>query len=311
METPAESDLPWDAEIEVSEEEVRAILESRFPEVEPVHARRLGAGWDFTVFEVNGRWVFRLPRHPGEEAETERECALLEALGPRLHLPVPEPAFRGRAGPDFPWPFAGFRKLEGVSARDLEVPGPALTAIAAELGGFADRLHAFPAEDALGLGFPARESAQSLEECRGEGLEHLRALEGSVEDPLLDRARDLLSDDSRVPEPWPREPVLVHGDLHAEHVLLDPETFAIQGIIDWSDAWLDEPAREFACIAHWMGEAGLSSALGSYGRGLDPEFMVRTRYRAVCVGVATVHYGARGWREEYVAEGLRALAMNL
>lgn len=43
-------------------------------------------------------------------------------------------------------------------------------------------------------------------------------------------------------------PKLVHNDLWAEHILVDPRSGSVSGIIDWGDAVISDPAVDFASV---------------------------------------------------------------
>jgi aminoglycoside phosphotransferase (APT) family kinase protein len=59
--------------------------------------------------------------------------------------------------------------------------------------------------------------------------------------------------------PWPPEPrpgdlVLCHNDLGGEHVLVDPATWSITGIIDWTDAAVCDPAADLGRLVRDLGQ---------------------------------------------------------
>ena len=49
------------------------------------------------------------------------------------------------------------------------------------------------------------------------------------------------------------QPVFSHNDLGIEHVLVDPDTGAVTGIIDWTDAAIVDPAYDFGLIFRDLG----------------------------------------------------------
>lgn len=49
---------------------------------------------------------------------------------------------------------------------------------------------------------------------------------------------------ARLPDTVPA--VLIHGDVAAQNIMVDPVTGALTGLIDWGDAGLADPATEFA-----------------------------------------------------------------
>jgi hygromycin-B 7''-O-kinase len=46
--------------------------------------------------------------------------------------------------------------------------------------------------------------------------------------------------------PAPSPAVLIHGDVAAQNLMVDPESGALTGLIDWGDADLADPATDFA-----------------------------------------------------------------
>ena len=67
------------------------------------------------------------------------------------------------------------------------------------------------------------------------------------------------------PPPDPAELVLCHNDLGAEHVLVDPSTFAVTGVIDWTDAAIADPAAEIGRLVRDLGAPRLDAVLGGLG----------------------------------------------
>ncbi|HET9324378.1 MAG TPA: hypothetical protein VFO03_10905, partial [Gaiellaceae bacterium] len=52
----------WAPEVRVDEALARRLIRAQFPEVEQRSFRRLGEGWDNTVWLLDDAWVFRFPR---------------------------------------------------------------------------------------------------------------------------------------------------------------------------------------------------------------------------------------------------------
>jgi aminoglycoside phosphotransferase (APT) family kinase protein len=100
--------------------------------------------------------------------------------------------------------------------------------------------------------------------------------------------------DMAPPEP---APVLVfsHNDLGAEHVLVDPESAAVTGVIDWSDAAITDPAYDHGLLWRDLG-AEPPSALRE-----------RARFFARCSVLEDLAYGLEAGRERYAARALGAI----
>ena len=91
-------------------------------------------------------------------------------------------------------------------------------------------------------------------------------LSGPIED-FLRRYRD-----DRVP----RE-VVLHGDLVGDHLLVDEHTGRLNGIIDFSDVALGDPAHDL--LGFWSyGASAAAHAVGVYGNiCADPTMLARSR----------------------------------
>lgn len=105
------SAAPWEADRELTADQVCAAIGGQFPDLAPVHATVLGSGWDNDVWRVNEVWAFKLPRKQGAQAWLEREIAMMPMLAEILPLPVPLFEHLGRPCDAFPHRFGGYRVL--------------------------------------------------------------------------------------------------------------------------------------------------------------------------------------------------------
>ncbi|SHE84918.1 Phosphotransferase enzyme family protein [Kaistia soli DSM 19436] len=75
---------------DVGAAELMDTVAAAFPDLggRPFHI--LGAGWDSVALEVDGRLVFKFPRHEAARAALIREASLLAEIRPRVTLAVPD-----------------------------------------------------------------------------------------------------------------------------------------------------------------------------------------------------------------------------
>lgn len=180
----------------------------------------LDGGLDHRAYAVGERWIARF----GDGVEAE--AALLEAIAPRLPLPVPAPV---AAEP-------GCAILERVPGRPLlELPRPERGRYAPALREFVRALHALdvdaPVDDA-----PPEEW---LEEARAT-WEQVRSEAPGLEPRL-------------VAPPPAEQPVFIHGDLGAEHIFVHEGR--VSGVIDWGDAAYGDPAIDHGRLLRDVGPA--------------------------------------------------------
>lgn len=122
-----------------------------------------------------------------------------------------------------------------------------------------------------------------------------------VGDPAVDA---LLADAEQLDAPTD-DPVLVHGDLHVRHLLVDNEGNAT-GVIDWGDVCLADPAVDLALAYSAFGGAARAALLAQYGP-VEPERELRARALAIRLSVILAGYAAADARPALLAESLAGL----
>ena len=84
-------------------------------------------------------------------------------------------------------------------------------------------------------------------------------------------------------------PALVHGDLQAPHILWDSENQRINGIIDFGESGIGDPATDFADVLYQYGEGFLRRMVRHYpeiGQSLD-----RARFQAATIDLQLAMLG--------------------
>jgi aminoglycoside phosphotransferase (APT) family kinase protein len=218
----------------IVEHDVRGVVRRNLSGVAAARIEPLGQGLDNTAYLVDGAWVVRFPGDP-EALDVAREARLLAEVARVLDgiVAVPAPAFAAEGA-------LGYAFLPGVPL--MLLPAPDLGAIAETLGAALAALHAEPVERFAGLvGRDADPPELWLAEAR----------ELAVGLDLPEASRFLAAD----PPPPAERLVFSHNDLGAEHVLIDPGTGAVTGLIDWSDAAVCDPAYDYGLLLRDLGPA--------------------------------------------------------
>ena len=286
--------------------QVERVVESQFPALGPVRARYLGEGYDSTAFEVNGSLVFRFPKRQDVEQQLFIEERVLGALAGVSPLPIPRYEFRGVPSPLFPRHFGGYVCLPGLPAITLSPTAAVLSRWAPLLGTFLGFLHSTPASSVLTWGVPEMSARALLQDSITEGLSDLEEVQAAIPDLPAAECRELFAR-LAASELEAVKPVLTHGDLAAEHVLVEPQALAITGVIDWSEVALSDPAHDLAGMIHWGGPGFLREVLAAYPLPSSEGLVERARLLAVCRGIGDLLFGLERGREEYLAAGRQAL----
>jgi aminoglycoside phosphotransferase (APT) family kinase protein len=258
-------------------ETAAALIRSAFPEVDTAGIRHLGSGSLFDAFLTTDGWVFRFPRWDwcGDlfEPEARIHSFVAKVLPARIRLPQVQLLCESTSG--FPYRFAGHRFVPGIAADAVdEALVPTLTR---EIAAFLGALHSTPAAVAEKAGF--REI--TIDEAgRREWFEHGVAVAARLRglDSVIDGALDWLSTipEPRTPPELPRQ--LIHCGLSPDHVLVDPATGLISGVLDWTDGSFGDVAGDFVFLVQWRGWGFAEEVLRLYPRPVDGEFRARLRY---------------------------------
>ncbi len=285
---------PWDSAQPVDEARAAALVGAQFPALRdaPVHA--VATGWDNSVLLV-GDVLFRFPRREVAVELQHRELAVLPLVAPWVPLPVPAPTHLGEPAGDYPWPFWGAAMLPG---RELALAGAVDRTAAAEgVGAFLRALHDLRVEvdlpvDPTGRGAPVRRAPSTREALVALQDRGLRV-------PDVDDVVDC----GLGPPDGPL--VLVHGDLHPRHLLVD-DRGRPTGVIDWGDTCFASPAVDLSlAFAGFTGPAR-AALLAAYG-GVDADTELRARALAVGLCAALAEWAAATGEPLLLREYLQGL----
>lgn len=234
----------------------------------------LGEGQDFRVFR-SGAHAYRFPRRAGSAGWLDTEARLLALLAPALPLEVPRVERPPEPGP---WRtrYTRTRLVRGVPA--TRVPTARLLTMPAALGAFLGALHAFPPETAAAVGVPERTAWWVPRTYRARAARAWRHAPLPLPPALRRAVTAFLRRTAPVPPEAPGPPRLVHGDLEAEHVIVARATGRVVGVIDWADASLADPARDFAALWAWGGRGFLDGMLAAYPHHADPGLRARIAF---------------------------------
>ncbi|MBZ9751957.1 phosphotransferase [Deinococcus sp. HMF7604] len=272
----------------LSPAEVAALLP---PDLAEKPVSWLGEGTDHRVYRLGQARVLRFPNWSGGGEALRREAALLTALAPALPLPVPAVLGWGQPAPSCPEGFAVARWLDGRSGLGVALPAP--DQVGRSLGHFLNALHRVP-RSSIDLPTDHDPTGADWQEAAHEDL----AAGGDLVD-LAFWARVVDS-----PPPLDVALVPIHGDFAAEHVLLDVAGRPC-GVLDWADAALGDPARDWAGLLHWAEPDLLAAALAVAPQ--PAALLRRAAWYATCRALGDLAYGVVEGKEAYIHAGQRAL----
>ena len=196
----------------------------------------------------------------------------------------------------------GYRKLSGEALSDATATPP----VAAQIGTFLDCLHRIPLDVVAQTGV----LVASPDVWRAEYLVFYRWVQANiftrVSEPLRKSMRNLWEGFLDTEENFQFKPVLIHGDLGIEHILVDPDADGLEGVIDWGDSRVGDPALDFTGLLASCSTEFVGQVLESYAVPLDGRFWERMAFYRDIIHFHKMRYGLELGDERFFAEGLRA-----
>jgi aminoglycoside phosphotransferase (APT) family kinase protein len=228
---------------------------------------REGSGWDHVAWRVDAvdgsAWIVRAAlgeQEPDWAESVRREVAVMALARGRLGAIVADAVVLDEATRCL-----AHRRLPGVSLQELvahdRVPVGEVERLAGEIGAMVATIATI---DPAASPEPVPHDDDSIDAWRGElptfiaEVDHLLT---AGEHAAVERFLAAVSP----PPPEAAELVLCHNDLGGEHLLVDPTTFAITGVIDWTDAAVADPAAEVGRLLRDLGAPRLDALLDGIG----------------------------------------------
>ncbi|MDQ0062212.1 macrolide 2'-phosphotransferase [Paenibacillus harenae] len=233
-------------------------------QLSPEHVEMNESGMDFLVAfakDDSGReWVLRQPRRSDVWERAENERKVLAVVGKHLPVEVPDwqictpeliayPLLSGQpvavvdpAGGGYAWQFAQ------DSLSDVFFNSFAETLSA---------LHNIDHGEAVRAGVRIK-SPTEAREAFAANIEEIKQ-SFAIPAALSERWTAWLSSGSY----WPKHSVLNHGDMHPPHIIVD-QTQRVTGLIDWTEAEIGDPGKDFVIYYALFGKEGLQDLLTRY-----------------------------------------------
>jgi aminoglycoside 2''-phosphotransferase len=245
------------------------------------------------VVIVNGARVFRFAKEDWamQHMWQEVECLALA----RQHVTMRLPRLTVYDGELVGFAFVGYDFIPGVALQRyqiLRLPEREQDALAEQLGTFLHQLHTIPIDEAQARGVKPSVTVRTA----GDWLQLYDDTQRELFPLLMPFARDwvhqhfapLMADNT-----WlDYQPAFMNGDLASYHLLYQPETRRLNGVIDFGTAGLGDPACDFGCLIDQYGESFVRR-LGRYYAGLD-DLIERARFWA---GTLELQWALGGLRQ--------------
>jgi len=95
--------------------------------------------------------------------------------------------------------------------------------------------------------------------------------------------------------------------LCAEYILCDPTRCQVNGIIDWEDATLGDPALDFVGLLYLGGWETVEEIQSAYGGIVDEAFRQRMAFYLVAIPFHQIRFGLETKDDAQVRDGIATL----
>jgi aminoglycoside phosphotransferase (APT) family kinase protein len=253
--------------------EIEAELRAVFPSlIIPSPLLLIGSGFNSIVLEAGGSIIFRIGKNSLAQEGYEKEIDCLSIIAPRIPFLVPIPKWHSKRSTYFPFGVIGYDKIPGIPLQPTLLNNTNLSLVARNTAKFLLALHQL-SPDSLQL-------KQLIDQASKWEDQHQNVL------PIL-KSELIVTEFNQIKQWWDHfladkkmqdyNPVIQHGDLWYENMLVNTRVDKLIGIIDWEQLSIGDPAQDFATLFH-AGEKFVKFVIDSYqslGGKLDENFEYR------------------------------------
>jgi aminoglycoside phosphotransferase (APT) family kinase protein len=226
------------AEIDVTQDLVRRLIETQFPDLSKRAVTLVANGWDNVIFRLGDDLVVRLPRRQLGADLVQHEHRWVPDLAKRLPIPIAAPLRAGLPSQEYPWAWSICPWFDGEVAADSALRDPLTQA--QRLGDFVAAFHTPAPPDAPDN--PLR--GQPMAFLRPRVSDNIERLGSTIDS----RSAVALATELFDVDDWAGTPLWLHGDLHTANLIVhDGEIVAV---LDLGDITSGDPAVDLAVA--WM-----------------------------------------------------------
>jgi aminoglycoside 2''-phosphotransferase len=246
-------------------DEIANALSRTFPDLGPVEIERvLGTGFNSMAVQTTSGLVFRIARAAHVAEGYFLEQRVLPVIRAHLPVAVPDPRWVVERSDDFPLGVSGYPMLPGPPLTEETFNERNAPSLARDVAELLLAMHRIPNDELAALDVPGpAPRVEHYHLLRDETAPVLRERLSTAEYERIDGWWESFLNDPRA---HAFEPVLSHGDLWYENMLVDDAATRFTGVVDWEHVSRMDPALDFSTQLH-LGERFLSLVIEAYRSG--------------------------------------------
>ncbi len=228
-----------------------------FPNLQWKKTKSITSGWDHDILLLDDKFVVRVPKNIEAKKRALVDFSLLKQLRNKITADTPTPVAK-----DDKSRIAIYKMVNGIIMSEnkyKKLSQIQKDKFAKNIALFLSQFHSIPTSIALKCGIKKQSnSIKNKEIARDIKIIYpkLRAKQRIAIDVFIKRQKEILKDFNQI---------LIHGDLTDENIFINKNKL---GIIDFSDAIIDDPARDFSALFSY-GDKFVQKVIKQYK--LDPD----------------------------------------
>lgn len=215
---------------------VSQLIQNQFPEYQHLPISAVSAqGHDNRTFRLGQEMLVRLPSAAVYAEKIPIEQKVLMLLSEKLTLSIPSSIHLGHPEDKFPYPFAIYSWIDGVSLNLESLNADQNIRLASDLADFLRELHEIKSDFILEPGQHNWWRGAHIQHYHNDAISQITRLQDDIE---AEKALNLWQ--SAMQTKWLNPPVWVHGDLAVGNLVIKNKQ--LNAVIDFGGSAVGDPA---------------------------------------------------------------------
>ena len=231
-------------------------------------------GWDHVIVVVHNTQAFRFPRSQAYAQRLPIEVKFLQQFLPTSPINIPKLTLHQDSQANLV--YATYPFIRGVKFEkkiQAKFSQSEKNHIARQLGQFITALHSFPGSKAKKIGLETIKNNYWQNRLKKIKVTVFPLLSAKEQQWIISLFNDFFIALNQAKIKF----VVSHGDIAPEHIIVNPETHRLSGLIDFGDISIGDPAYDFQ-FKRAFGSEFLKQAYATYNLPKDDTFDARRHF---------------------------------
>ena len=245
------------------------LVRNAFPELEIAKIKKIGEGDTYVAFLINEHYLFKQAKATEGRQKLKKEVLLMESLTGSFTISIPQFVFVEKN-----YMFGAYEILPGISLSEYLERNEFSNKHAEQINSFLSTLHAAKYKTIQNCTLPVMNYFDEY----SEDYEYLKEIPDKF---LSKRQKAIILEKYAVylscKNNFDYTPTLIHNDFSFNHIICDPYSGNINGVIDFGDAAIGDAAYDFIFL-YELPEIIFMKQVCNMHPGCNPEFIERIHF---------------------------------